>query len=187
MGSWSYQHTTRCSAPRTYGLTIGPVCYVLPMANYELHPTEPRWTHIALRVKDIDATIAWYTEYTPLCLLDRREDEMGYGAWLGMDGETNNPFILVLAQFFEGSDPFAGSPLATLGPFAHLGMELPTREDVEDAAAKGDAGGCLGMPPTMMPPPIGYITMLRDPDGNMVEFSWDQGVFATLQERWYAK
>jgi len=27
---------------------------------------------------------------------------------------------------------------------------------------------------------------LRDPDGNTVEFSWDQGVFATLAERWNA-
>ena len=42
------------------------------------------------------------------------------------------------------------------------------------------------MPPTMMPAPIGYITMLNDPDGNTVEFSWDQGVYATLQERWAA-
>ena len=36
----------------------------------------------------------------------------------------------------------------------------------------------------MMPAPIGYICMLKDPDGNMVEFSWDQGVYATLQDRW---
>jgi hypothetical protein len=28
--------------------------------------------------------------------------------------------------------------------------------------------------------------MLRDPDGNMVEFSWDQGVWSTLRERWDA-
>jgi hypothetical protein len=26
--------------------------------------------------------------------------------------------------------------------------------------------------------------MLNDPDGNTVEFSWDQGVYATLQDRW---
>ena len=37
---------------------------------------------------------------------------MGYGAWLGMPGETNNPFILVIAQFFEETDPFAGAPMA---------------------------------------------------------------------------
>jgi catechol 2,3-dioxygenase-like lactoylglutathione lyase family enzyme len=153
-------------------------------STYDLHPTEPRWTHMALRVRDIDATIAWYTEFTPLELIDRREDEFGYGAWLGMPGATNNPFILVVAQFFPDKDPFADSPIATLAPFAHFGMEFPNRDDIDEMAAKGEAAGCLGMPPTMMPPPIGYITMLNDPDGNTVEFSWDQGVYATLADKW---
>ncbi len=152
--------------------------------HHNTHPTEPRWTHIALRVSDMDATIAWYDEYTPLELIDRREDDMGYGAWLGMPGATNNPFILVVAQFFEHTDPFAGAPIATLAPFAHFGIELPSKEDVDAMAERGRQADCLGMPPTMMPQPIGYITMLRDPDGNTVEFSWDQGVFSTLQDRW---
>ena len=154
--------------------------------NPTTHVTEARWTHIALRVLDIDATIAWYVEYTPLELIDRRVDEAGYGAWLGMPGKTNNPFILVLAQFFPDKDPFAGVPIATLAPFAHFGIELPNKEDVEAIAERGKDAGCLGMPPTMMPQPIGYITMLKDPDGNIVEFSWDQGVFSTLHERWNA-
>lgn len=152
--------------------------------TYEMHPPAPRWTHIALRVSNMDATIAWYEEFTPLELIDRREDDVGYGAWLGMPGKTNNPFILVLAQFFPDMDPFASAPIATLAPFAHLGIELPTREAVDEMATKAEERGCLGMPPTMMPAPIGYITMLKDPDGNTVEFSWDQGVFATLHERW---
>jgi lactoylglutathione lyase len=155
--------------------------------HHDTHPTEPRWTHIALRVRDIDATIAWYADYTPLELIDRREDEMGYGAWLGMPGETNNPFILVIAQFFEDKDPFADAPIATLAPFAHLGIELPTRDEVDAMAERAKQADCLAMPPTMMPQPIGYITMLRDPDGNTVEFSWDQGVFSTLQEQWSAQ
>ncbi len=153
-------------------------------SNYDLHPSEPRWTHIALRIRDMNATIAWYEEFTPLRLIDRREDESGYGGWLGMPGETNNPFILVLAQFFPDKDPFANAPMATLAPFAHLGMELPTKDAIDAIAEKARAADCLGMPPTMMPPPIGYITMLNDPDGNTVEFSWDQGVYATLQEKW---
>jgi len=152
--------------------------------TYDVHPAEPRWTHIALRVKDIDATIAWYTEYTPLELLDRREDVTGYGAWLGMPDTVEKPFILVLAQFFPEHDPFKDAPMTTLGPFAHLGMELPTKEAVDEIAARGAESGCLGMPAMMMPPPIGYICMLRDPDGNTVEYSWDQGVFVTAQERW---
>ena len=51
--------------------------------TYELRPTEARWTHIALRVNDIDASIAWYQTFTPLELLDKRQDDMGFGAWLG--------------------------------------------------------------------------------------------------------
>ncbi len=152
--------------------------------NFSLHPTEPRWTHIALRVKDIHATIAWYEEFTPLRLIDKREDDDGFGAWLGMPGETNNPFILVVAQFFPDKDPFGDAPLATLAPFAHFGIEMPNRGDIDAMAEKARAADCLGMPPTKMPAPIGYITMLRDPDGNTVEFSWDQGVYATLAERW---
>ena len=112
---------------------------------------------------------------------------MGYGAWLGMPGETNNPFILVIAQFFEETDPFAGAPMDTLGPFAHLGIELPTQGAVDAMAQRGKQADCLSMPPTMMPQPIGYIAMLRDPDGNTVEFSWDQGVFSTLQKQWSAQ
>jgi lactoylglutathione lyase len=153
-------------------------------AVYSNHPTEARWTHIALRVNDIDATIDWYTSFTPLELIDKRQDDGGFGAWLGMPGATNNPFILVVAQFFEGSDPFADVPQAVLRPFAHFGIELPTQEGVDAIAATASEGGFLAMPPTMMPPPIGYICMLSDPDGNTVEFSWDQGVFATLQEHW---
>jgi lactoylglutathione lyase len=153
-------------------------------ATYDIHPTQPRWTHVALRVADIDATISWYKEFTPLELIDKREDDMGFGAWLGMPGETNNPFILVVAQFFEGCDPFADAPRAVLAPFAHFGIEMPAESDIDEIARRAEAADCLAMPPTAMPPPIGYICMVRDPNGNMVEFSWDQGVYATLRDRW---
>lgn len=156
-------------------------------STYDTHPTEARWTHIALRVNDIDATIDWYTDFTPLELLDRRQDDMGFGAWLGMPDTADNPFILVIAQFLEGCDPFESAPHAVLAPFAHFGIELPSRDDVEAIAERGRAASCLAMPPTMMPPPIGFICMLNDPDGNTVEFSWDQGVYTTARERWGAK
>jgi len=153
---------------------------------YKLHPSEARWTHVALRVADIQRTIEFYTSMTPLTLIDQREDDMGYGAWLGMPGETNNPFILVIAQFFPETDPFKDAPNAVLAPFAHLGIEMSEQDHVDQIAERAREAGCLAMPPTMMPPPIGYICMLRDPDGNMVEFSWDQGVWSTLRERWDA-
>ena len=55
---------------------------------------------------------------------------------------------------------------------------------VDAIAKRGEAEGCLAWPPTEMPPPIGYICALTDPDGNMIEFSYDQGVYATVQEVW---
>jgi lactoylglutathione lyase len=152
--------------------------------TFALHPPKPRWTHIALRVKDIDASIAWYSEFTPMELLDRRQDDMGYGAWLGMSDQPDTPFVLVLAQFFPETDPFAGAPQEVLAPFAHLGIEMTSREAIEDMAARGEAAACLVLPPTDMPPPIGYICMLRDPDGNTVEFSHDQGVYTKAREVW---
>ncbi len=153
-------------------------------ATHELRPKSSRWTHIALRVSDIDATIEWYLRYTDLKLLDKREDEDGYGAWLGHPDQGQFPFVLVLAQFFEGRDPFAPTPLAKLAPFNHLGMELPEQADVDDIAARAEADGCLAMPARMMPDPIGYICMLEDPDGNLVEFSYDQGVYEKVREVW---
>jgi hypothetical protein len=42
----------------------------------------------------------------------------------------------------------------------------------------------MAWPPTQMPDPIGYICALKDPDGNMIEFSYDQGVYAKAKEVW---
>jgi len=150
----------------------------------DLRPTSSRWTHVALRVSDIEATIAWYQRFTALELLDKREDDDGYGAWLGHSETGEFPFVLVLAQFFEGHDPFAATPLAKMAPFNHIGIELPEKSDVDDIAERAAVDGCLAMPAQQMPDPIGYICMLEDPDGNLIEFSFDQGVYAKVREVW---
>ncbi|MCY4069007.1 MAG: VOC family protein [Acidimicrobiaceae bacterium] len=150
--------------------------------NYPVHPPQARWTHVALRVTDIAVSIDWYARHTPLKLLDKRQDDHGFAAWLGHDDSPDKPFILVLAQFLPDSDPFKGAPIATLAPFAHLGIEVPSRNELESAARRADDDGCLVTPPTDMPPPIGYICMIRDPDGNMIEISHDQGVYAHAQK-----
>ena len=55
-------------------------------------------------------------------------------------------------------------------------------ESLKKAAEKMQAIGSLVMPVQEMPPPIGWIFMAKDPDGNTLEFSFDQGVYATFQE-----
>ena len=94
---------------------------------------------------------------------------------------VDKPFIIVLVSFFHDQPK---GPRATLAPFAHLGIEMPTRDEVDRIAERGRAAGCLAWEPQQLPPPIGYVCALTDPDGNIVEFSHDQGVFAKVHEVW---
>lgn len=148
---------------------------------YVKHPASMRWTHIALPSTNLDTTINWYTRFTPLELLDRRTDPDGESAWLGHSDQGDKPFILVLVSFTKDHDK-GQQPI--MAPFAHIGIEVTSKAEVEEIARRGEAEGCLVWPPTMMPPPIGYICALKDPDGNMIEFSYDQGVYAKAQEVW---
>ena len=60
--------------------------------------TEPRWTHVAIPVSDLDRSIEFYTGLTPLVVVARNEDENGRGAWLSNDKQVETPFVLVLSQ-----------------------------------------------------------------------------------------
>ena len=142
--------------------------------------TTPRWTHLALPCSDIDRSVDWYARFTPLVVLATREDEAGRNAWLCHKGQVDNPFVLVLAMFHRD----AGRPQPVLGPFAHIGIEVPRRADVEEIAGRARAEGCLHWEPVDLPPPVGYTCAISDPDGNVVEFSHDQGVYAAVQARW---
>jgi catechol 2,3-dioxygenase-like lactoylglutathione lyase family enzyme len=142
--------------------------------------TEARWTHLALPSSDIDASIEFYTTMTPLVLVATRDDEDGRNAWLSNDGQWETPFVLVLAAFNADK----GTPQPILAPFAHIGIEVPRRDDIDEIAAKARLAGCLHWEPRDMPDPIGYICALKDPDGNVIEFSHDQKVFQTVRDLW---
>jgi catechol 2,3-dioxygenase-like lactoylglutathione lyase family enzyme len=150
--------------------------------------TRPRWTHVAIPVSDLDQAIEFYTSLTPLVVVARNEDENGRGAWLSNEEQVEDPFVLVIAEFLPevarrfGREP--GQPQATLAPFAHIGIELPTKDDVDQVAERAREMGVLVWEPQWMAPHIGYICSARDPDGNVIEFSFDQKVFSTIRELW---
>lgn len=142
--------------------------------------TTPRWTHIAIPCGDIDRSTAFYLAYTPLVVLAERQDDDGRTVWLSHDGQVDSPFVLVLSMVFKD----AGRPQPTMAPFAHIGIEVPQRADVDAIADRARADGCLVWEPRDMPAPIGYICALHDPDGNVIEISHDQGVYAAVRSRW---
>jgi lactoylglutathione lyase len=142
--------------------------------------TSPRWTHVALPSGDLEASIAWYERYTPLRVVQQRRDPLGSSAWLGHPEPVEHPFILVLVCF----DVDAGTQQPHLLPFAHLGMELPSQAEVDDVAARARAENCLVWEPAQHPPPVGYVCAASDPDGNVIEFSFGQDVYAVVRALW---
>jgi len=144
----------------------------------------PRLTHIALRVADVDRSVEWYEAFTPLRVLKHLSDEYGRGVWLADPADASHPFVLSLSGFLPDKDPFGFAPPTVLGPYAHLGFELTSRDAVEEVAARAEAAGNLTVTPTQMPAPIGYICFVEDPDGNTIEFSYGQGTYAAVGEAW---
>lgn len=144
--------------------------------------TEPRLTHVALPVADLERSIEFYTGVVPLTVVHRHEmKDVGRTAWVSNHGQVIDPFVIVLTESYtnEGSVP------AILQPFAHLGIEMPSREEVDRVAELGAELGVLYWEPRQMPNPIlGYLCALKDPDGNVVEFSYNQDVFTTVRELW---
>jgi catechol 2,3-dioxygenase-like lactoylglutathione lyase family enzyme len=155
--------------------------------NHSIGPRRATWTHIALCVKDIDASIAWYQRFTHLTLLQRGEDKDGMNAWLGDKSTPDSPFILVLGQFFEGHDPFAPATHHPMAPFSHIGIEVPTKEEVDEIAARAKSENCLALGPVQMHKQIGYVCFIKDPDGNTIEYSYDQGVYEKARDVWGAE
>ena len=148
----------------------------------------PRWTHVAIPVSDIEKSIEFYTSLTPLVVVARNEDESGKGAWLSNDKQADSPFVLVMAEFVpDVGKNFGieeGQLVPTLAPFAHIGIELPNKEDVDAVAERAREMGVLQWEPRQMPAHIGYICSAKDPDGNIIEFSWNQQVYAKIKELW---
>lgn len=145
-------------------------------------------THIALPVRDIDATLDFYRRYTTLEVIHERQDpETGLrSAWLANAGDKTEAgeglgiqaakFVIVL---IAGSLPknITGDIKEEYGflrSISHLGISCETRDDVDRIAAMAKEEGCLLLGPMYRNPIVGYICVITDPDGNNLEFSVEQ-------------
>jgi len=149
-------------------------------------PARPRintlLTHVALPVRNLAATLAFYAKYTNLALIHEREDaETGLKtAWLANERDRTTGdaarFVIVL---IEGKLPtqITGDieeHYGFLTSISHLGLSLDSRDDVDRIAAMARDEGCLLLGPMYRNEVVGYICIVTDPDGNNLEFSVEQ-------------
>lgn len=139
----------------------------------------PQWTHLALHVRNLEASIAFYAKYTNLRVIDRHSDASSTGtqvAWLSdRSGDDTRTFIMVL-QEGVANVPGGDTPQKPLGPISHLGFSLSSREEVDAAASEAKTDGVLRFGPTFLNPNAGYLCIIGDPDGHNVEFSHGQAL-----------
>lgn len=121
-----------------------------------------RWTHVVLKVADLDRSIAFYGR---LCGLEVVRDGRpgGHTVWLAPRGSASPPaFVLVL--YLTAVDC----------RIDHLGFQCASRAEVDRIAAEGARLGIVAEGPFDGGGDIGYVVMLRDPDGHRVEFTAGQ-------------
>lgn len=134
----------------------------------------PKLTHIALRVSNIDTSTSFYEEYTGLKQISLREEKEGRVAWLG-NPEVKEQFIIVLLEF-----PFKGSDQPR---FDHIGLDVPSRKYVDTINKKAKKDGILFMEAKDHGKITGYFCIVKDPDGNLVEFSHGQKIDEALERK----
>lgn len=139
-------------------------------------------THIALPVRDLAATLAFYRKYTDLAVIHERFDDETQmrTAWLANERDRTSEgaarFVIVL---IEGALPkqITGDieeEYGFLTSISHLGLSLDSREEVDRIAEMAREEGCLLMGPLYRNEVVGYICIVTDPDGNNLEFSVEQ-------------
>jgi lactoylglutathione lyase len=130
-------------------------------------PVDVGLTHIAFAVRDVETSISFYEHYVGMRVVHERPSEHGHGRIVWMSDLTR-PFVIVLIP--------TDTPDRALGPFGHLGVGVPSREDVDRLAGQAAAEGRLRMGPTDSGPPVGYWVVIDDPDGHTVELAHGQEV-----------
>lgn len=138
-------------------------------------------THIALPVRDLDAHLAFYEKYTTMeTIHERVDDDTGLRtAWLANSEDKTEEAARFVIVLIEGKLPteITGDieeEYGFLRSIAHLGISLDSREDVDRVAAMAEEEGILVLGPMYRNPVVGYICLIRDPDGNNIEFSVEQ-------------
>lgn len=131
-------------------------------------------THIALPCTDLDRTIAFYARYADMAVVHRRVGKHG-GPAVAWVSDHTRPFVIVFLETGRVDRP--------LGPFAHVGVAVESRVELDRRVADAKDRGIRVQGPFDDGPPVGVYALLSDPDGHQLELSYGQEVGLTMRER----
>jgi catechol 2,3-dioxygenase-like lactoylglutathione lyase family enzyme len=124
------------------------------------------FTHLAMHVRDLEACVDFYETYAQMRLTHDRVNDGKRVVWLAEPGKEQD-FIVVLIPGGPGREQISTD-------YSHLGFALDSKEAVDAIANKARSDGILEWEPRQEPYPVGYYCGIRDPDGNLIEFSFGQ-------------
>ncbi len=125
-----------------------------------------RLDHVALRVADLDASIAFYTEKIGLRLMFRELDPEHHEAFAFLELDGGN---LELLQMLDGENlPLPHTPPAPAPPYCpHVALGVDDLDAVLEKARRD--GLALLKGPLEIPGKVRWL-YLADPDQNVLEF-----------------
>jgi catechol 2,3-dioxygenase-like lactoylglutathione lyase family enzyme len=128
-------------------------------------------THVALLIRDVAASIDFYSRYAGMEVVHRRRDE-GTGREVLWLSDRTRPFVVVLIQ--------AEQVEGRLDGFAHLGVGCGSRDEVDRLCELARSEARLKLGPLDSGEPVGYWAFIQDPDGHNLEISYGQEVGLTV-------
>ena len=125
-----------------------------------------RLDHLALACRDISKTVEFYKRYAEMEVIHDRHEHEARVTWIRHRRDRNG-LILVLIQ---GST----IPKTPKGLVNHLGFHVANDHEVDLISKMADSENCLVEPAKNGGNILGYYCIVRDPDGNLLEFSYGQ-------------
>ncbi|HWQ35170.1 MAG TPA: VOC family protein [Blastocatellia bacterium] len=125
-----------------------------------------RLDHVALLTRDAGRVAQFYCEWAGMRVIHERRDpgSAHQVSWVRLAHDEAGLIIVLV----ESDSPAAG------GRMDHFGFHVTDRAEVDQIAARARNEGILVDEPQYAGPVVGYFCTIRDPDGNLLEFSCEQ-------------
>jgi len=122
-------------------------------------------SHIALMVRNVNLMIDFYREFAGMEVIHHRVDEGIHVVWLRLPDPSGLIIVMIEDKSIE-----AGK----VQRMNHFGFDAASREAVDQIADKGEKMGILKQAAIDGGKILGYLCLIEDPDGNLLEFAYGQ-------------